>query len=62
LIWKNFGLKNDSETLKYLRTIRKPDIVDAWVGDSLKRLVGRLYTHFLDKFMINQMDLVQFEF
>ena len=40
----------------------RPDIVDAWMGDSSERLVGRVYTHFPDKFMTNQMDLVQFEF
>ena len=40
----------------------RPDIVDTWMGDSPERLVGRVYTHFPDKFMTNQMDLVQFEF
>ena len=40
----------------------RPDIIDTWMGDSSERLVGRVYTHFPDKFMINQMDLVQFEF
>ena len=40
----------------------RPDIVDTWMGDSSERLVGRVYTHFPDKFMANQMDLVQFEF
>ena len=40
----------------------RPDIVDTWMGDSSERLVGRVYTHFPDKFMTNQMDLVQFEF
>ena len=40
----------------------RPDIVDTWMGDSLERLVGRVYTHFPDKFMTNQMGLVQFEF
>lgn len=39
----------------------RPDIVDTWMGDSSERLVGRVYTHFPDKFMTNQMDLVQFE-
>ena len=36
----------------------RPDIVDTWMGDSSERLVGRVYTHFPDKFMTNQMDLV----
>ena len=40
----------------------RPDIVDTWMGDSSERLVGRVYTHFPDKFMIDQMDLVRFEF
>ena len=40
----------------------RPDIVDTWMGDSPERLVGRVYTHFPDKFMTTQMDLVQFEF
>ena len=40
----------------------RPDIVDTWMGDSSERLVGRVYTHFPDKFMTNQMDLVQFEY
>ena len=40
----------------------RPDIVDTWMGDSLERLVGRVYAHFPDKFMTNQMELVQFEF
>ena len=40
----------------------RPDIVDTWMGDSSERLVGRVYTHFPDKFMTNQMELVQFEF
>ena len=40
----------------------RPDIVDTWMGDSSERLVGRVYTHFPDKFMTAQMDLVQFEF
>ena len=45
-----------------LCAIVRPDIVDAWMRDSSERLVGRVYTHFPDKFMANQMDLVQFEF
>ena len=38
----------------------RPDIVDIWMGDSPTRLVGRVYTHFPDKFMREQMDLVIF--
>ena len=38
----------------------RPDIVDIWMGDSPTRLVGRVYTHFPDKFMREQMDLVEF--
>ena len=40
----------------------RPDIGDTWMGDSSERLVGRVYPHFPDKFMTNQMDLVQFGF
>jgi integrase len=39
----------------------RPDIVDIWMGDSSERLVGRVYTHFPDKFMIEQMQSVVFE-
>ena len=38
----------------------RPDIVDIWMGDSTTRLVGRVYTHFPDKFMREQMNLVVF--
>ncbi len=38
----------------------RPDIVDIWMGDSTTRLVGRVYTHFPDKFMREQMNLVEF--
>lgn len=39
----------------------RPDIVDIWMGDSSERLVGRVYTHFPDKFMIEQMQNVIFD-
>lgn len=39
----------------------RPDIVDIWMGDSSERLVGRVYTHFPDKFMKSEMDKVVFE-
>ena len=38
----------------------RPDIVDIWMGDSATRLVGRVYTHFPDKFMIENMMKVEF--
>ena len=38
----------------------RPDIVDVWMGDSSERLVGRVYTHFSDKFLREQMNLVEF--
>ena len=38
----------------------RPDIVDIWMGDSSERLVGRVYTHFSDEFMIEQMKKVKF--
>ena len=40
--------------------LKRPDIVDIWMGDSSERLVGRVYTHFSDKFMRKQMDIVEF--
>ena len=39
----------------------RPDIVDIWLGDSPKRLVGKVYTHFSDEFMQEQMDKVTFD-
>lgn len=39
----------------------RPDIVDIWMGDSPERLVGRVYTHFSDEFMQEQMNRVKFE-
>ena len=38
----------------------RPDIVDIWMGDSPERLVGRVYTHFPDDFMKEQMEKVVF--
>jgi hypothetical protein len=32
-----------------------------WMRDSSERLVGRVYTHFPDKFMIEQMQNVVFD-
>ena len=40
----------------------RPDIVDIWMGDSSERLVGRVYTHFSDDFMLKQMQNVIFDF
>ena len=40
--------------------LKRPDIVDIWMGDSPQRLVGKVYTHFSDKFMRSQMDMVIF--
>ena len=37
----------------------RPDIVDIWMGDSPTRLVGRVYTHFPDKFMRKNMDFIK---
>ena len=43
----NFLRHNFSTTCQqYVR----PDIVDVWMGDSSERVVGRVYTHFPDKF------------
>ena len=38
----------------------RPDIVDIWMGDSTTRLVGKVYTHFPDKFMLENMMKVKF--
>ena len=38
----------------------RPDIVDIWMGDSTTRLVGKVYTHFPDEFMLENMLKVQF--
>ncbi len=38
----------------------RPDIVDIWMGDSPQRLVGKVYTHFPDDFMYEQMQMVKF--
>ena len=38
----------------------RPDIVDIWMGDSPTRLVGRVYTHFPDDFMLENMQKVVF--
>jgi integrase len=40
--------------------LNRPDIVDVWMGDSPQRLVGKVYTHFSDKFMRSQMHMVKF--
>ena len=39
----------------------RPDIVDIWMGDSSERLVGRVYTHFSDEFLLQQMQNVVFD-
>lgn len=53
-----YNLRHTFATLcqKYVR----PDIVDIWMGDSPERLVGRVYTHFDDEFMQEQMSKVRF--
>ncbi len=38
----------------------RPDIVEIWMGDSAERLIGRVYTHFSDEFMLKQMQTVVF--
>lgn len=53
-----YSLRHTFATIcqKYVR----PDIVDIWMGDSPERLVGRVYTHFDDEFMEEQMSKVVF--
>ena len=46
----------DTVSQQYIR----PDIVDLWMGDSLERLIGKVYTHFPDEFMREQMNAVFF--
>ena len=36
------------------------DIVEIWIGDSPQRLIGKVYTHFSDEFMQEQMYKVKF--
>lgn len=38
----------------------RQEIVEIWIGDSPIRLIGKHYTHFPDKFMREQMDMVVF--
>ena len=62
-------LQDDTVTQYYLRhtfattcqQYVRPDIVDIWMGDSPERLVGKVYTHFPDDFMQEQMNSVRFE-
>ena len=39
----------------------RQEIVDIWMGDSPQRLIGQVYTHFSDKFMLEQMNTVIFQ-
>ena len=39
----------------------RQEIVDIWMGDSPQRLIGKVYTHFSDEFMLSQMALVKFK-
>ena len=38
----------------------REEIVDVWMGDSPERLVGRVYIHYSDEFMKEQMNQVKF--
>ena len=42
------------------RFAMKSEIVDLWMGDSPEKLVDRVYTHYPDEFMQEQMELVKF--
>ena len=42
------------------RFVMKSEIVDLWMGDSPEKLVDRVYTHYPDEFMQEQMELVKF--
>ena len=63
-------MKDEAITQYYLRhtfatvcqQYVRPDIVDIWMGDSSERLVGKVYTHFPDKFLYEQMQKVTFDY
>lgn len=38
----------------------REEIVDIWMGDSPERLVGKVYIHYKDAFMLTQMNTVRF--
>lgn len=38
----------------------RQEIVEIWLGDSPQRLIGKVYTHFSDKFMREEMNKVKF--
>lgn len=38
----------------------RQEIVEIWLGDSPQRLIGKVYTHFSDKFMREEMNKVNF--
>ena len=38
----------------------REEIVEVWLGDSPERLTGKVYVHYSDKFMQEQMNLVKF--
>ena len=42
------------------RFVTKSEVVDLWMGDSPEKLVDRVYTHYPDDFMQEQMELVKF--
>lgn len=42
------------------RFVTKSEVVDLWMGDSPEKLVDRVYTHYPDDFMSEQMELVKF--
>jgi len=54
-----YSLRHTFSTLCQ-EAIHRVDVVDIWMGDSPERLVGRVYTHFSDAFMIEQMAKVNF--
>ena len=38
----------------------RQEIVDIWMGDSPQRLIGKVYTHFPDSFLQEEMRRVKF--
>ncbi len=38
----------------------RSEVLDLWMGDSPERLVGKVYVHFKDSFMREEMDKVKF--
>lgn len=54
----NYELLNNNDVICD-ETVKR-EVVELWMGDSPERLVGKTYVHYTDKFMIEQMNKVNF--